>query len=75
LGFARNLQACLEQASGALVKFLCDDDLLLDSCISQQAQVLTHWPQLSMVIGQRLLWSADDILLPSRALNSVIAPQ
>ncbi|WJD61251.1 glycosyltransferase [Pseudomonas kurunegalensis] len=75
LGFARNLQACLEQANGELVKFLCDDDLLLDSCISRQAHVLTQWPQLSMVIGQRLLWSADDILLPSRALNSVIAPQ
>ena len=75
LGFARNLQACLEQASGELVKFLCDDDLLLDSCISRQAQVMVRWPQLSMVIGQRLIWSADDTLLPSRALNSVIAPQ
>jgi len=75
LGFARNLQACLAQASGELIKFLCDDDLLLDSCISRQARVLTQWQQVSMVIAQRLICSADDILLPSRALNSVIAPQ
>ncbi|WP_054900079.1 glycosyltransferase [Pseudomonas sp. NBRC 111131] len=74
MGFARNLQACLAQASGELIKFLCDDDLLLDSCISRQASVLTQWQQVSMVIAQRLICSADDILLPSRALNSVIAP-
>ncbi|WP_176513091.1 glycosyltransferase [Pseudomonas faucium] len=74
LGFARNLQACLEQAHGELVKFLCDDDLLLDSCVSRQAKVLCQWPQVSMVIAQRLICSADDILLPSRALNSVISP-
>lgn len=75
LGFARNLQACLEQANGELIKFLCDDDLLLDSCISRQAEVISRWPQVSMVIAQRLICSADDILLPSRTLNSVIAPQ
>jgi len=75
LGFARNLQACLEQASGELIKFLCDDDMLLESCIRRQARVLAQWQQVSMVIAQRMLCSADDILLPTRALNSVIAPQ
>ncbi len=75
LGFARNLQACLAQASGELIKFLCDDDMLLDSCITRQAKVLQELTQVSMVICQRLVCSADDILLPSRSLNSVIAPQ
>jgi len=74
LGFARNLLNCLEHCNGELVKFLCDDDLLLDSCISRQASVMSQWQDVRMVIAQRLVCSADDILLPSRALNSVIAP-
>lgn len=73
LGFARNLLACLGCSSGELIKFLCDDDTLLASCISAQAKVLSDWPQLSMVICQRLLCAADDVLLPSRSLNFVIS--
>ncbi|MEG0860207.1 MAG: glycosyltransferase [Pseudomonas sp.] len=75
LGFARNLQACLMNASGELIKFLCDDDILFSACISQQARVMHDWAQVSMVICQRLLCAADDVLLPSRALNFVISMQ
>jgi glycosyltransferase involved in cell wall biosynthesis len=74
LGFARNLLACLSHASGELIKFLCDDDLLLEQCISHQAKVMCDHEQVSMVSSQRLLCDADDILLPSRGLNAVIAP-
>ncbi|MGE8465101.1 MAG: glycosyltransferase family 2 protein, partial [Pseudomonas putida] len=74
LGFARNLLACLSHASGELIKFLCDDDLLLEQCISRQAKVMCEHEQVSMVNSQRLLCDADDILLPSRGLNAVIAP-
>jgi len=74
LGFARNMQACLDHASGELVKFLCDDDLLMTQCISHQAKVLCDHEQVSMVISQRLVCDADDILLPSRALNALVAP-
>lgn len=73
LGFARNLQACLAQSSGELIKFLCDDDTLFASCVSQQAKVLAESQQISMVICQRLLCAADDVLLPSRSLNFVIS--
>lgn len=73
LGFARNLLACLVHANGAFIKFLCDDDTLLEPCISQQAQALDEWPSASLVINQRLLCDADDVLLPSRALNWVIS--
>lgn len=73
LGFARNLLACLSQSSGELIKFLCDDDTLFVECISAQARVMNDWPQLSMVICQRLLCAADDVLLPSRSLNFVIS--
>ena len=74
LGFARNMLACLGHASGELVKFLCDDDLLMTQCISHQVKVLCDHEQVSMVISQRLVCDADDILLPSRALNAVVAP-
>lgn len=73
LGFSGNLQACLAAASGDLIKFLCDDDVLLAGCVSAQAQVMNDWPELSMVICQRLLCAADDVLLPSRSLNFVIS--
>ena len=75
LGFARNLLKCLEHSSGELIKFLCDDDTLLGHCISLQARELSAWPQVSMVIAQRLVCAADDVLLPSRPLNFVISPE
>ena len=74
LGFARNLAACLNHACGELIKFLCDDDALTSQCISLQAEVLCEHKDVSIVFGQRLLCDADDILLPSRALNCLISP-
>ena len=73
LGFARNLLACLEQSSGQMIKFLCDDDTLFGGCVRAQAKVMQDWPHISLVICQRLLCAADDVLLPSRALNFVIS--
>ena len=73
LGFAENLLACLTQARGELIKFLCDDDSLLGTCITQQAQVLIDHASVSMVSNQRLLCDADDVLLPSRMLNWLIS--
>jgi GT2 family glycosyltransferase len=73
LGFSLNLLACLEQAQGTLIKFLCDDDLLLGGAISAQAKVLSECPEISLVICRRLLCDADDVLLPSRPLNFVIS--
>ncbi|CAI8744682.1 O-antigen biosynthesis protein [Pseudomonas sp. IT-P171] len=74
LGFARNLLACLSHASGEMIKFLCDDDILVQSCVSRQVKVLHENEEVSIVIGQRLLCDADDILLPSRFLNCLISP-
>ncbi|MEB3840443.1 glycosyltransferase [Pseudomonas guariconensis] len=73
LGYAHNLLACLAQARGELIKFLCDDDSLLTTCITQQAQVLIDHASVSMVSNQRLLCDADDVLLPSRMLNWLIS--
>ncbi|MGH8380255.1 glycosyltransferase [Pseudomonas sp.] len=74
LGFARNLLMCLEHATGTFIKFLCDDDWLIESCIRQQAQTLVDCPDVSMVVSHRLICAADDTLLPSRPDNWVIAP-
>lgn len=74
LGFVGNLQACLEQAQGEYIKFFCDDDLLFSGCIEQQAQVLIEQADVNLVLGQRLLWDADDIQLPSRLESSPLSP-
>ena len=74
LGFARNLQECFEQSRGTFIKFLCDDDTLFSSCITEQARVLSTCLQVSIVINQRLLFDAGDNLLPSRPINCVMSP-
>jgi len=74
LGFVGNLQACLEQAQGEFIKFLCDDDQLFPACIAMQAQVLTERAEVNLVLAQRLFWDADDLALPSRLENSALSP-
>lgn len=74
LGFALNLQACLEHSRGMFIKFLCDDDTLFSTCITEQAKVLSTCERVSVVINQRLLFDAGDNLLPSRPINCVMSP-
>jgi glycosyltransferase involved in cell wall biosynthesis len=75
LGFAGNLLACLAQARGELVKFLCDDDLLFADCVSQQAAVMNEHADVSMTICRHMLCDADDVLLPSRMMNMMMCPE
>ncbi|PTU00976.1 glycosyl transferase family 2, partial [Pseudomonas sp. HMWF031] len=70
LGLVGNLQACLEQAQGEFIKFLCDDDQLFSACIERQAQVLIDCADVNLVVAQRLFWDADDMPLPSRLENT-----
>ncbi|KJK05661.1 glycosyltransferase [Pseudomonas tussilaginis] len=74
LGFARNLLQCLEQARGSFVKFLCDDDWLLDGCIEQQVRVFMDCPDVNMVVNNRFICAADESILPARPANCLIAP-
>ncbi|WP_419736701.1 glycosyltransferase [Pseudomonas sp. COR18] len=74
LGVVGNLNACLAQARGEYVKFLCDDDQLLAGCIEQQAQSLIAHADVNLVLAQRLYWDADDLQLPSRLENSPLSP-
>ena len=74
LGLVGNLQACLEQAQGEFIKFLCDDDQLFSACIERQAQVLIDCADVNLVVAQRLFWDADDMPLPSRLENTPLSP-
>ncbi|MBC3774903.1 glycosyltransferase [Pseudomonas sp. SWRI99] len=73
LGMVGNLKACLDQAQGELVKFLCDDDHLYAACIEQQAHEMVR-DEVSLVLAQRLFWDADDIILPARLENTSLSP-
>ncbi|MHC8412412.1 glycosyltransferase [Pseudomonas sp. Hz4] len=74
LGLVGNLHACLEQAQGEFIKFLCDDDQLFSSCIERQAYLLTARAEVNLVLAQRLFWDADDMQLPSRLENTPLSP-
>jgi glycosyltransferase involved in cell wall biosynthesis len=74
LGLVGNLHACLEQARGEFIKFLCDDDQLFSSCIERQAYILTERAEVNLVLAQRLFWDADDMQLPSRLENTPLSP-
>ncbi|MEX5668068.1 glycosyltransferase [Pseudomonas neuropathica] len=73
LGLVGNLKACLDQAQGEFIKFLCDDDLLYSACIEQQAHEMRR-AEVSLVLAQRLLWDANDIILPARLENTSLSP-
>ncbi|MGV8918307.1 MAG: glycosyltransferase [Pseudomonas sp.] len=73
LGMVGNLLACLAEASGEYIKFLCDDDQLFPVCIEKQAQPLIDHPDINLVLAQRMFWDADDYQLPPRLENSPLA--
>ncbi|NNA55044.1 glycosyltransferase [Pseudomonas koreensis] len=73
LGMVGNLKACLEQAQGQFIKFLCDDDHLYAACIEQQTQEMVR-EDVRLVLAQRLFWDADDIILPARLENTSLSP-
>ncbi len=55
LGLVKNFNACLNQARGNYVKFLCADDLLLPSCLERMVRTLDDHPAISLVSGGRLI--------------------
>ena len=73
LGFARNVQMCLEQARGTFIKFLCDDDWLVEGCIGQSVQVMLDCPDVNVLVHHRLICAADETLLPMRQANCMIS--
>jgi len=63
LGMARNFSACIREARGEYVKFLCDDDLLEPDCVAKLVAALLR-PGVALATCARKL--VDDELRPLR---------
>jgi len=74
LGFIGNLHACLAEARGEYIKFLCDDDQLFPPAVGMQVEQFVKHSDVSLVLSQRLFWDADDVQLPTRLENSPLSP-
>lgn len=57
----------LSRASGEYVKFLCDDDVLLPSCVERMAEVLAARPEVTLVTSHRQQVDARGAFLPDIA--------
>lgn len=49
LGFAGNLNACIEIARGEYILFLCDDDELLPTIIEKEVQLFESYPNIGLI--------------------------
>lgn len=59
IGMVRNFNACIEQAKGDYVKFLCADDALEPECVERMVQVMSAHPQVSLVSCARRMVGGD----------------
>jgi glycosyltransferase involved in cell wall biosynthesis len=48
-----NRYFCFSKASGELIKYLCDDDILYPQCIEKMVNVLKQYPEVSLVTSYR----------------------
>lgn len=63
LGFSGNFTQCFNLAKGEYVKFLNDDDILLQPCISRMVQEFeTHGPELALVTSRRHVINEQSII-------------
>lgn len=69
LGLQKNVQRCVEEARGELIKVLCDDDRLFAPSIALQAPVLIDNPDVNLVCALRVFSDAGNFILPPRVEN------
>ncbi len=55
IGLVGNFNACLRQAKGEYIKFLCADDFLMPTCLEKMAKVLDDHPSVSLVAAGCLI--------------------
>ncbi|MBC7490419.1 MAG: glycosyltransferase family 2 protein [Glaciimonas sp.] len=60
IGLVANFNACLKQAKGEYIKFLCADDLLMPTCLEKMAKVLDACPSVSLVAAGRLIVNEES---------------
>jgi glycosyltransferase involved in cell wall biosynthesis len=66
IGMTANFNACLKQAQGEYIKFLCADDLLLPRSLQRMSQVLDDDPRVSLVVGGRRLIDESGAKITTR---------
>lgn len=66
IGMAQNFSACIAEARGELVKFLCDDDLLDPGCVAKLARALDQPGVVLAACARRMV---DDQLRTLRVVG------
>ncbi|MFZ3152368.1 glycosyltransferase [Pseudomonas sp.] len=64
LGGLMNYTQCVVEAEGEFVKFLNDDDILLNDCIARMVEAFEANPDVSLVTSRRLLIDESGLPLP-----------
>lgn len=59
VGMSRNFSACIGQAAGQYIKFICADDVLEPECVERMVQVMSTHPEVSLVACARRLVGED----------------
>lgn len=67
IGMARNFSACITEARGEYVKFLCDDDLLEPGCVAKLLEAISR-PGVALAACARRM--VDDELRPVRVAGA-----
>lgn len=75
-----NFTRCFEEARGEFIKLLCDDDLLVPTCIASLLDAFRHAPDVTLATSRRRRIDAHGHVLPEQpattpivAADSVIA--
>ncbi len=69
LGGRGNYLRLFDEARGAYIKYLNDDDLLAPGCVERMAMVLGDHPGVTLVTSYRRLIDGDGNVLPDEAFN------
>jgi GT2 family glycosyltransferase len=72
LGGLMNYTQCVVEAEGEFVKFLNDDDILLNDCVARMVEVFLKHPEVSLVTSRRLL--IDELGLPLADIPATCNP-
>lgn len=59
-----NYLKCMGEASGELIKFLNDDDILEPSCVERMVQIFASRPDVTLVTSHRQVIDEEDNSLP-----------
>jgi GT2 family glycosyltransferase len=72
LGGLMNYTQCVVEAEGEFVKFLNDDDILLNNCVARMVEVFLDNREVSLVTSRRLL--IDEFGLPLADIPATCNP-